>query len=283
MGYYQIHVGGGFAHSPQQFFDGGRHAGHCVAEHFRAVHHQAQMFARLQQFAVERTAGAARQNVEDAGQGAVGAGQPLHHAGLTAPARRAHHQGPRPVPEQHRRVAVGQVDQAGYQLHPHHQHVFGMEGDAGPGHVQRLDKPGASAAAQVVAGDFPASQLVLQVGGRVGGFRLRGVGGDDDLVDVGGGHPGVGDGRPGGVGRHGEGSFPGGGEPAFFDAGALRDPLVAGVQPLLPIPVGHHPLRHISPEPEQRAQRALPFLVASRCAQPPARPDGLDTRFDTGR
>ena len=54
----------------------------------------------------------------------------------------------------------------------------------GPGDVERQHETGASAAAEVVGGDLPGTEAMLQVGGGVRGVHLGGVGGHDDLVDV---------------------------------------------------------------------------------------------------
>ncbi len=135
-------------------------------------------------------------------------------------------------------------------LDPDDEDSLGVDENPGAGDVESLDEPGAAAATEVVGGDMPAAEVVLDEGSRVRRHHLRCIGGEDDLVDVVRGETGVLEGDQGGVGGQGHGRLMVRDESSPLDPGSLRDPLVAGVHQVRPLVVGDDPRRRVAPEPE---------------------------------
>ena len=168
-------------------------------------------------------------------------------AGLVVGGLQQH--GPGPVPEQHAGGAVLVVQDRGHDLGPDHQHalVGPALDELGPG-GEGVDEAGAGRL-QVEAPGPVGAQLVLHEAGRGGEGHVGGNGGDDDQLDLAGADAAALEalaGRP-----HGQvaGAGAGRGHVPLADAGAGADPLVRGVDDLLEVRIGHHPLGDV---PSQR-------------------------------
>ena len=135
------------------------------------------------------------------------------------------------------------------------ENLLRVDRDACLRNVDRLDKAGTTAPTEVVGGDLPTSKLVLNERSGVRGHRVRGVGGDDDLVYVIWGEIGVLDRHLGSRGGQGRSALVIRGVSATLYAGALGDPLISGIYPLGPVVVGYHPLRRVPAEAEDVCHR----------------------------
>ena len=111
------------------------------------------------------------------------------------------------------------------------------------------------------------TNLVLHLGGRRRERVVRCARGDDDQVDIGTGHTGIGKCPLGGVtGKIGR-LFAIGDNVALRDAGALTYPLVAGIHHSGKVMVAHDPLRQVSANRnhERPAVRHLLSFSPERC------------------
>ena len=142
--------------------------------------------------------------------------------------------------------AVLGVDDAAQRLGADHEHVAEVAGDqqrrAGDEHV---DEPGA-AGGEVERAAAQAQRLAHERTGVRDGL-LGSRGGDDEEVDLVGRDAGVLDRRGPGFDREAGGGLGRFRDAAFADAGALDDPVVGGLDPLLELGVREAPLRDGGP------------------------------------
>ena len=165
---------------------------------------------------------------------------------------RSDDRGARAVGEDERRAAVADVGEVGEPLDADHQHVAGAaaadhvggqgdavaEAGAGGGDVERRGLVGA--------------ELVGDRGGDRRGLQQVGDRRDDDGVDLSGVDAGVLESLAGRADAHHLHGLLGGGPAALLDAGALLDPLVAGVDRLDDLGVRDDPRRAVGADAQDR-------------------------------
>src|SRR6516162_1802983 len=188
---------------------------------------------------------------------------------------RADHRGARAVREDNAGGPVSPVDPLGELLRPDHQHVPCA---AGPhrvaGRAQRVTEAGARRV-QVVGTRCQDLEPGGHAGGGVGDHDLRGAGGHDDQVDVGGGQAARGQRLPTRCHGHVHDRLVRAGQPPAGDADPAADPLVAGVDGYRKLLVGEHVRRLIPAEREDprargpfgQSHRWLTFLLTMSSAR----------------
>ncbi len=206
------------------------------------------MQTQLRPLDVEGRTGATDLGHEDVPATAVGAGRRGEDLGRIGGA--ADHGGPGRVAEQHTGVAVTPTHQPGEKLDADHQDPAAAVPDPGASDLESQDESRAAAPGEIVSGNLAGTEPPLHERGGVGGVNLRRVAGDDDLVDLAGCEPRVGQrGRRGGD-RQVAGGLVVRRKSASLDPGPGRDPLVRGVDVLGPLVVGHDTLGHIRAQPD---------------------------------
>src|SRR4029079_19154270 len=143
----------------------------------------------------------------------------------------------RAVAEEDARAPVLRIGHARERLAPDDEHVVEVAGgQQRRAHDELVDEPGA--AGVEVEGPAPHAEAVAHERAGVGDQLLGGRGGDDEEIDGVGGESGVLDRSGAGLDGQGRGRLTRTGDPPLADAGALDDPLVAGVDALLEVGVG---------------------------------------------
>ena len=193
---------------------------------------------------------AGRRHRQQAGAASV---RPHLEAAQAAAGRIAtQHHRPGAVAEQDAGRAVAPVEQAREHLGSDHQHRLGKPGgDLRVALRQCVDEAGAGRREVVPGHVVGADPLADQR--RSGREVVVGAGGrGHDQVELGRVDGGALDRQPCGLGAERCRGVAGCGDPPFADAGALRDPLVAGVDHGGDLVVGHHAVRHVRADAEQR-------------------------------
>ncbi len=234
---------------PQEVDGDVAHPLHRLLEDLATVHDQPAVKAGGRDLDGERQPRTARFETEDVGPAAVGPRRRCEHADRVV--TRADDGGPCRVAEQHAGVAVLPVHQTGDELDGHDENVASPLRGAAAGDVEGEHEPGAAAAGEVERRDLTGAEAMLEERRRVRRVGLRRVGGDDDLVDLADADPGIVERRTGRRLGEVDGRLVLGGEAALADPRAGADPLVGGVDPGLPVGIGHHPLGHIGAQAEE--------------------------------
>jgi hypothetical protein len=163
------------------------------------------------------------------------------------------------VTEQHAGAAIVPIENAGEGLGADHQRGRGEAVlDHAIGHRQAVDEAGTDSLH--VEGRSPG-HAELSLHSRRGGRKrlVRRGRRQDDEVEIGRLHPGMGQRPLRGLERQLRRHLAIGRDMALLDAGALLDPLVGGIHLLGKIGVGNHALRQIGAAPlNDRPNHALP-------------------------
>ena len=191
------------------------------------------------------------------GTAAAGKLQQAGFRAIRSEARRQKTTGTRPmlqdgststVTEEHARVAVGPIH--------HRTHLFGTDDehclmrtglDESGTNIQGIDKPTAGGLNVKRHGPVSAQFLLHQAGG-ARERHVRGDGGDDDQVDIGGRDPGGSHRATGRLQCHVRSCFVGSSDTTLADTGATGDPFIRSLHHPLQLSIAHHPFRHIGTE-----------------------------------
>ena len=163
------------------------------------------------------------------------------------------------ITEEHARVAVGPIHHGTHLFSTNDEHRLMRTGlDESGTDIQSINKPTAGSLNIKSHGPVSAQFLLHQASG-ARERHVRGDGGDDDQVDIGGRDPG-GSHRPtGGLQGHVRSCFVGSSDTTLANTGAAGDPVIRSLHHPLQIGIGHHPFGHIGTETHDGGR-------AKRCA-----------------
>ena len=173
------------------------------------------------------------------------------------------------VAEQHAGGAVGVVDDRRHLVGADHHDLAEFPGlDELRGDGERIDEARARRLHVEAADVADADHVADQIGGR-GKDEIRRRRGADQQVDVAGAVAVFAQQSAHRLGAHMRGAEPLALEDvALLDAGALGDPLVAGVDHLRQFGVGEHVGRHVAEHPgDRRADRGFPDWFSWTCSR----------------
>ena len=198
--------------------------------------------------------------------GAVGADQRVDDAVLFARLDEDRAGG---VAEQHAGGAVGVVDDRRHLVGADHHDLAEFSGlDELRRDGERIDEAGARRLHVEAADVADADHVADQIGGRRKD-QIRCRRGANQKLDVAGRSPGFAQQSAHRLGAHMRGAEPFALEDvAFADAGALDDPLVAGIDHLGQLGVGENVGRHVAEHPgDRRADRGFPDWFSWTCSR----------------
>ena len=230
-----------------------------LAEDLSALHDDFFVITALGAVKGKRRSGAAHLETEDLRLRTVGAGGEGEHLGDVATG--SHDGCPRRVTEEYAGGTVVPVHLSGEQFHTHHEHPSAVLCGSGLGDVEGQNKAGAPAAGQIVGQSFTCAEPVLQVRRCVRDDDLRGVCGDDDLIDVTDLEPGIGECPPGSLSRQVDRGLVRRRDSAGLNSGPVGDPLVGGVHVFGPLIVGHDPVGRVGARPMMPVFRSVIAVV----------------------
>lgn len=239
--------GGRHAGVDEDLLGGLDHGGHGVLVGLAAVHADGDgVLGRGG--ASGRMCAATAGDVEDVGESAVASHAGGHDAARSLAMAQDGCSGA--VTEENAGIAVLPVDDGGKLVGSDDQNgLRRSRGDVVAGSLHSEKESGAGSR-KIETGGVHGTDPGLHEAGGAGEEHVGRDRGADDQVDLLGLHAGILHGGQGGTRGHLAGHHLGTRDAALLDAGARLDPLVAGIDQLLKIGIGHHPVRSVAAGPD---------------------------------